>query len=531
MKTISDIEKELDDFIVDYVRDSCTSRVFSGSETINVTGNSFRSISKYDYVLDETKYNTILLDLYKAQQLELSKNIKKPKARTIGKKVTKKTAFEIIFRGLFDYREGEKDSQGRPIVMRSFMVNIDTVDKVISKKAVAHSFDNFISKMNKYRYFTPNMFISHRFFSKEFLSLLGVIILDFDVNKIGLVMSYDEISELIKDVLNVEPALVWDTKTNGNKQAAILIENMAGTMKSVHLYEQIAKEMIYKLNQKINGVCDEACFAANHIFSMPQNNVHKQKFVYEYNREVHNINEFRWLLNERDERRALENANTKVKDFTIEAVKRHPAIVALRNGQVSFRNHACFTLALVERFFGKSQEEVENFILGTWINLIDNEDRSFTEREAQHAISSAFSGRYKCFKSTYVQMVTNIDCDLSGYFKNYYKYQATGAYVTDTETRFKEFLKQNNNNFVGTVNELVETLDVKRQTLKDVINKMIEKGTLDKTGQRGRGGKTTFNLIESVNENYTVFEKQKTIYEELEIVDELETIVNERALI
>jgi DNA-binding MarR family transcriptional regulator len=529
MKKISDIEKELDSFVVDFVRDACTSKVFSGTELVPISENSFRSIPKYDYVLNQAKFNTILLDLYKEQQLELSKTTKKPKEKMKGKKITKKTAFEIIFRGLFDYREGEKDSQGRPIVMRSFMVNIDTVDRVISKKAVAHNFENFISKMNKYRYFTPNMFISHRFFSKEFLSLLGVIILDFDIDKIGLVMSYDEISELIRDVLNVEPALVWDTKTTGNKQAAILIQNMAGTMKSVHLYEQIAKEMIYKLNQKINGVCDEACFAANHIFSMPQNNAHKGKFVYEYNREVHNINEFRWLLNERDERRARENANGKVKDFTIEAVRRHPAVVALRDGQVSFRNHACFTLALVERFFGKSEEEVENFILGTWIHLIDNEDKSFTEREAQHAIASAFSGRYKCFKSTYVEMVTGIECDLSGYFRNYYKYQATGAYITDTETRFKEFLRKNNNLFEGTVNDLTEKLGVKRRTLINTIDDLINKNKLIKTAQRGKGGKTTFELLEETNR--TVFEKKKTITEELSILEEMEAVFQTRAVL
>lgn len=264
--------------------------------------------------------------------------------------------------------------------MRSFLIDIDVEQRTISGKLANHELTKMIERAKKYDYFTANMFISHQFFSKEMLTLLGVIILDFDLDTFGVAMSKEDLYKYIEKTLKVKPSMIWDTKTPGNYQVAILIEPMTGTPKSVHLYEQIVKEMTYKLK-----LCDVACANANHIFALGKNNKHTSRFTRKYNDDVHSINEFRWLLNERDERRKNEQANNeRVFDFTKEAVKKHPAIKALFAGEnLSWRDHACFTLALVMKFLGDTEEEAENYILAHWQPKVSSAgDHPFSEREA-----------------------------------------------------------------------------------------------------------------------------------------------------
>ncbi|AWC59316.1 hypothetical protein [Bacillus cytotoxicus] len=495
--TLEDMEKHIDPLVLSYIKDHSQQKKFVGSEIKELkkgkNGTSYRSRYIYEYVLDEDKYKKTVHQFFTENILpDLEKAKKTRKKREIGHNITQKEFFETIFRDHFDHRKGEMDNKGRRIYVRSFLVSIDVDARMIDKQTSVYELQKLINKAKKYDYFTPNMFISHQFFTKEMLTLLGVIVLDFDLSTLGISMSKEDLYYHIKDRLKVPPAMIWDTKTHGNYQACILIKPMTGTPSSVHLYEQIVREMSYKL--EINDV---ACTNANHIFSIGKNNARKGRLIRKYNDNEYSINDFRWLLHERDERRKQEQLKAKkVFDFTKEAVRKHPAIKALFEAEdISWRDHACFTLALVMKFLGDSQEEAENYILSQWQPKVMNEGpHPFTHREALKCIRHAYSDKYKCFHSHWVEVCTGLECNLKGYFR--YKYESKGIYITDTESRLKEFLRKNGNVFEGKIGDLVEKLGVKRTTLEDIMYKLRDNGELQYETNRGRGAKTTFQLLE-----------------------------------
>lgn len=496
MYSIRDMESYIDPIVLSYIKDNCYKKEFVRTkiEEIEVKANGnrvMRSSRIYKNVLNEDKYKKAVKDYFTSTILkELQKKDKKK--RELGHNITQGEFFNTIFRDNFDHRKGEKDNKGRRIYLRSFLMNIDADTKLVENQTSTYNLEKLIKKSKKYSYFTPNMFISHKFFDKEMLSLLGVIVLDFDLDTVHVVMGKGELYHYIEDRLKVPPTMIWDTKTHGNYQACILIKPMTGTPASVHLYEQVVKEMANKLE-----ICDVACTNANHVFSIAKNNARTGRFVRKYNDNEYSINEFRWLLQERDARRKQEQLKeTKVFDFTKEAVKKHPAIKALFEAEnISWRDHACFTLALIMKFLGDTQEEAENYILSQWQpKVMNNGPHTFTQREALKCIRHAYSGKYKCFHSHWVEVCTGLECDLKGYFR--YKYESKGIYITDTETRLKELLRKNGNVFEGKIDDLVETLRVKRRTLELTISKLRGNGELQYETKRGRGAKTRFQLLE-----------------------------------
>lgn len=524
--TLNDMENHIDPIILTYIQDQCAKKVFDRSEITEVetTKNrpSYKSVLFYKYVLDDKKYKSRVRDFFINNVLsEIEPKTKK--RRELGHNVTQKEFFNTIFRDNFSHRNGESDKKGRKIYMRSFLVDIDSQSKTIQGKTSTYNLEKLIKKAKKYDYFTPNMFISHQFFTKEMLTLLGVIVFDFDLDTVGVHLTKEELYYHIKDKLHIPPAMIWDTKTQGNYQACILIENMTGTPASVHLYEQVVKEMIYKLE-----ISDIACANANHIFSIAKNNARKGRVVRKYSHEIHNINAFRWLLNERDERRKREQSkNIQVLDFTKEAVKKHPAIKALFEAEnISWRNHACFTLALVMKFLEESEEQAENYILSQWQPKVQNDGpHKFTQTEALKCIRHAYSGKYKCFHSHWIEVCTGLECNLKGYFR--VPYESKGIYVTDTETRFREFLSKNENVFEGSIADLVKILGVKRRTLEALIYKLKDSGELQYETKRGRGAKTTFELkaeqqLEAVIARDNIFD----LHVELTQIEELEDAIN-----
>uniref|UniRef100_UPI001C7E5AAC hypothetical protein n=1 Tax=Bacillus sp. BML-BC060 TaxID=2842487 RepID=UPI001C7E5AAC len=289
--------------------------------------------------------------------------------------------------------------------------------------------------------------------------------------------------------------------------------------------EQVVKEMIYRLG----NMCDLACANANHVFSLGQNNKHKKKYIRKYNDNIHNINEFRWLLHERDERRKNESVSTNIIDFTREGVRRDPAITALFNGEVSWRNHACFTLSLVMRFLGYSEEETENYILSVWLPIVkDKGEHPFTTSEAIKCIQHGYSGKYRNFHSNWVEVVTGIECNLKGYFRGYSPYINQGIYDMDTKQRIIQFFKENNGQWVGTKKELAEEIQASFKTLEKVIARMKENEELQFETKRGRNSKTTFTLVEQTQETPTIgLEEFKTHQQQFDDLNELEEIINQ----
>lgn len=522
-----EIEKLVPQYVRDYIRDNCYVRTLVGYETVKrektQTGVKVTSRSKYETIFNQDKYKELVRATYIQDYQEdyiKQQNIKaKKQVKESGKNVTIKEFFQDLFRDHFEFRRGQKDNKGRRIYLKSFLFNIDAAEKVIDEKRVIRNIDSLYKKVNRYGYFTPNMFISHQFFTKEMLSLMGVIVLDFDLDKVHKVLTKEQLKKYIKLKIGVFPNYIWDTKTKGNFQVAILIEKMPATPSSVHLYEQIVKEMIVKLGD----VVDESCYNANHIFSRPMNNARMDKFVRKYNDEIYNINKFRWLLDERDKRREKERT---IIDFKEEIFMREPSIQALFDGNVSWRDHACFTLALVMRWLGKDEFETENFILGDWINKVnnDNYDHRFTIKEAQKCVKHAYSGNYKCFHSKWVGIVTGIECNFKGYFR-WTKYENKGIYKMNTKQCLVEFLRKNNGEWQGTKQELANEVGANEETVKKIIAKMKKDDELRYETKRGRGVKTIFTLVGQAEFDRELVVSYDGIDSDLDAIEELEHVM------
>lgn len=524
--TFKQIESHIDSGTLDYIKDNCLNRemVNKDTEIIPQDGNKtiFRSIYHYKMVVDEKKYKRLVQNFF---ELHIAPDLQKKgsrKKKEIGKNITQREFFETIFRENFQHRRGEKDKQGRNIYNRTFLVNIDVESRLVEEKSPSYELEKVIKKAKRYNYFTPNLFISHESFAKELLTQLGVIVLDFDLNTVGISMTKEELYKYIGKKLKIHPAMIWDTKTKGNYQACILIKSMTGTPRSVHIYEQIVKEMIFKLE-----ICDVACGTANHIFSIGKNNPSKNRVTRKYNSNEYSIDDFRWLLHERDERRKKNQGTNNVLDFSKEAIKRHPAIKALFAGEdINWRDHACFTLGLVMKFLGESQEECENFVISSWQPKVSKaSSHPFSRREALKCIRNAYSDKYKCFHSSWVEKSTGIECNLKGYFRQ--SYESKGIYVTDTETRLKAFLRKNGNVFEGKIAELAETLAVSLRTLKRILPELRDKGELQYETKRGRGAKTTFTLVEKEMTNripVIAYSEPQSIDVELNEITELEEV-------
>jgi transcription initiation factor IIE alpha subunit len=526
MLTVQDVERIVHPDILGYLRDrSMEMQVTTKLEEVRKSVTGTRYVSKTicnGREMNQKKYKSLLIQYYKTHvepELEKENAVKVP--RDTGKNVTQSEFFELIFRDNFEHRRGETDTKGRRIYLKSFLFNIDHIKKVVNEKKVVRNLEKVLKQMKNYNYFTPNLFISHKFFSKEMLSLLGVIILDIDLDTAGVVMTKRELRRYIHKKLKVEPNLIWDTKTPGNYQVAFLIKNMTGTPKSVHLYESVIKEMIYQLGE----LCDPSCASAAHIFSIPKNNKQKKRFVRKYHEEVFSINDFRWLLHERDKRREDEDDN-KVLDFSYEQMVRHEAIRKLRDGDVSFRNHAAFTLALLYYATNKTQEECENFMYSIWSKAVmEKGDHSFTDRESQHCIKHAYSGKYSGPSSKWISIVTGVDFKYSIRRPNINK----GIYKTGNKQQFVQYLIENGGVVEVVQKEIAELLEMAPRTLQRIIQQLKEEGIIDYRLNEGRGrGKCTRIEYVGAKQSDTVIEMDlfKGFEEEMESLQKLEDIFN-----
>lgn len=540
--SFKEIESRVDSDVIECIKNDCYERVFSHSELTKTgktkTGTRYRSLNIYKTVFNEDKYKRIVRRYFiehiqqeekkpskresKKEQNETTKKTPtKRKKKEIGKNITQREFFEHIFRDLFDNRRGEEDKKGRRIYLKSFLFDIDKELKLINEQKVVSNVEKAIDNGKRCGYFTPALFISHKCFTKEMLSLMGVIILDFDLDKASVVMSKEQVYKYIKKKLKVEPAMVWDTSTEGNFQACILIEKMVGTPKSIHLYEQIVQEMI----RKLGDVCDKSTWESNHIFAIGKNNDRTGKHIRFYSDTVHNINEFRWLLDERDKRKKKEQ---KVVNFKEESILRHPAIEALLSGKVSWRDHACFTAALVLRFLGKDELEAETYLLTNWLGNVNNEkyDHSFTEREVLKCVKHAYSGRYRSFHSIWVETCTGIECNLRGYFRT--TYVKTGAYITDSKERILEYLRKNNGIVESNAPLLAEELGLSKKTLERLLPQMRKNNKIHYETVIGKGKKTTYTLVEQVELIPTIdIEEFKPTSQRVEEIGYLEQIMND----
>ncbi len=461
-------------------------------------------------IVDQEKYVKQVTNLYLAT---VKSERKKQRAkREKGKSISQRKAFELIFRNNFD-RNADK--------RKNYVVvaNIDSENKTIKKPRFVANMEDLLDKVKSLNYFSNNMFYSNYHFTADKLRHLVSIVLDFDLDTQGISMTKDEIHDYIKGTIGVAPALVWDTKTKGNYQAIILIESMSGTGKSVHLYEEIIREMVYRLKY-----ADKACINANHLFSVPRSN--NDRKIRLYNESVHSIDDFRWLLDERDKHREEELANGNVVEFAKRAIRKHPAIQALFNGEIleRTRNNACFTLALVMRELGYSESECDDYIVNEWYPRVKKrsiDKDNFTRKERDKCVKKAYSGKFKSFHSDYVEMVTGIECNLRGYFG---RYQSQGIYKLNNAEKVIEFLRKQENRFEGNLQDIADAIGANKRTLERTMRELRSEGVVLYQSAKGRGKKAMYTLQESVKPDVKPNKEAKNVRDIGALRTELQTI-------
>jgi hypothetical protein len=513
MFTLKEMETYIVDYhsilALDYIKDQCYERkcIDKKLELIeeNESGKKYRSSLYYQDVLK--------LKLYAQKVRQYFISIMPKQKNRQGTKISQKEAFEILFRDAFNHRTNEVDRIGKKRRNYVSLANICPEKKVISGriKSVA-TMEQLLKHARGFGYFTPNMFYKYQARNKSELRHLVSIVLDFDLDTRCIVMSKDELHDFIVERIKVAPNLIWDTKTNGNYQASINIEIMPGMDKSVNLYEQIMKELAVKLEY-----VDEACLTAEHYFSKPVNN--DGRSITMYHKNTISIDDFRWVLRDRDIRRK-EESKSKIVEFSHEAIRRHEAIYALFNAEIveGRRNNACFTLALVMRHLGHSEEECENYIISEWYPAVKkrsiDKDR-FTKSEAYKCVKHAYSGKYKSFDSNYVQLVTGIECDLGGYIRTPYENQ--GIYELNNKEKVIQFLTEQKGRFEGTMQDIADATLTKKRTLERVLKELREENVIAFESVKGRGKTTVYELVE--------YQGQLTIVEEAPVTKDHITLL------
>lgn len=107
------------------------------------------------------------------------------------------------------------------------------------------------------------------------------------------------------------------------------------------------------------------------------------------------------------------------------------------------------------------------------------------------------SGKYKCFHSKWIEIVTGIECNLTGYFR-WTQYENKGIYKMDTKERLVEFFRKHGGEWRGTQSELVSEIGASLKTLEKILPKMKKDNELMYVTERGRGAKTSFALVEQL---------------------------------
>jgi hypothetical protein len=508
MKTLKDMENYIVEqqglMTLSFIEDTCHKRVVELGRAVMVEPNRYVAKDIVRSVVDKDLYAQRVIEHYNTL---VRQEPKKRTKREKGRNATQKEAFELIFRNLLDHRTDDLNHKGKNKRNYIKLGNIDPETQLITKGKFVSNMTDLLEQVKHYNYFSANMFYTNYTATKDDLRHLVSIVLDFDLDKHKVAMTKEELHDLIKKSIKVAPSLIWDSKTPGNYQALILIGVMAGTDKSVHLYEAIVKEMVDKLQY-----ADNACISANHLYSVPRSNdVRKIRFYHDV---VYDIkDQFRWLLDERDQCRAEQLENGNVADFTKHAIRKHPAIDALFNGQIlpRTRNNACFTLALVMRSLGYSESECEEYITNEWYPKVRNrsvDKADFTTKERDKVIQKAYSGKFKSFHSDYVTMVTGMECDLKGYFG---RYQNQGINVLNNAEKVIEFLRQQDNRFEGNLQDIADAIGAKKRTLERVMRELREGGIISYQSAKGRGKTAVYELQEKYQEEPKPVEKPNNV--------------------
>lgn len=331
---------------------------------------------------------------------------------------------------------------------------------------------------------------------KENIRYMVAIPFDIDWGKRGVKATSSDVWHWIKKNTGIEMSAIWKSRTRWCYHGVLRIEMMVGTPKSIHLLEWLAKELANRIHGDLGGTHSNQWLRIGGF----------QKF----SDKIYNVDELKCFLpsHEELEKRQRERASGVV-SLSKYKVENHPAVKKLLGGDVvSWRNHACFTAALMLKVMGYSKGEAFEFLSGDWFrNVNEGWDKPFGLNEVKSCVKSAFSGKYQGPSKEWIFNVTEIEFPYNlSYVRTKYKKS------DEVRVAVVNFLREN-----GTVmmkqEEFAKAIKMPLSSFKKELKWLKNNGIIDYQSKRG-GNKqssngTTFRLIKD-----DVFSQNDVLIEE-----------------
>ena len=383
-----------------------------------------------DHITDTTAYKNFIV-----RQMEISKSeYKNLKDKNLGETVSRPALMGLAYGDYDSYYKGEYLAYQCLVKLK-----VDKEGNVTEDRKSVCDINSFLAIAHEYDYFTPNLYNKRGARSTKDLQKISYLTLDFDLNKLGVTMSPQELAYHIYRILGTYPHYINPSKTKGNYHTFMRITDLGGSESAVKSYKLTAKAL-----SKILG-SDSAAISPVQLFRTPSSFVtvfksFDKKTDYEklwqsltpkYNPNgtpIALLMDIKAIERTRDVRMYNDNTNisSKVKldaglnlakASTYKRILNDKGVQALLNGHIDEgrRNNAVFTVGLLYRFLGKSCEEAKEFIEQGYYDAIKEVGvSSFSLQEALFVVEHAYHWRIHGKPSAeWVEIITGVQCNVS----------------------------------------------------------------------------------------------------------------------
>lgn len=334
---------------------------------------------------------------------------------------------------------------------------------------------------------------------KENIRYMVAIPFDIDWGKKGVQATSSEVWHWIYKNTGLELSAIWDSKTRWCYHGVLRIEVMVGTPKSIHLLEWVAKELAKVIHADVGGT------NSNQWLRIGSGSRFEK-----YSDKIYNIDDLRKFLPSQEElQRRQEDKTAGVTSLDKYKVENHPAIRKLLSGSIeSWRNHACFTAALMLKVMGYSKDEAFEHLSGNWLHNVNGVgwDSVFKLSEVKSSVKSAYSGKYMGPSKEWIYNVTGEEFPYNlTYVRTKYKK------ADEVRVAIVNYLRENGE-ISTTQPDIAESIDMPLRSVKRALKWLKDNEVIDYQAKGGRYSTgTVFKLLKN-----DAFSKQNEVVVEVD---------------
>lgn len=331
-------------------------------------------------------------------------------------------------------------------------------------------------------HFANSLFFRNTSRLKENIRYIVAIPVDIDWGKNGIQATASEVWHWVKKKTGLEISCLWKTKSPWCYQGCIRIELMVGTPKSIHLMEWVTKEIATLINGDLGATNSNQWLRIGSFLK--------------FSDKIYNIDELKKFLPSAEELEKRHKAiNAGVTSLDKYRVENHPAVRKLLSGEIlSWRNHACFTAALMLKVMGYSKDEAEERLSG---EFFENVNAGWSERfkigEVRSTVKSAFSGKYMGPSKEWIYNVTGEEFPYNlTYVRTTYKK------ADEIRVAIVQYLRERDGLVIAKQEELAASIAMPLKSVKRALKWLKDNEVIDYKASKGRYSEgTTFKLLEN----------------------------------